>query len=100
MCLYLVYGHVDDDDDQGFGRGVGEGGQCRGDGGEDRTEEWHYLQDTGQNGEGESVLYVEGSEARPQVRAKISTIAAIWPMIQPETRSLISVRISSTLPRF
>jgi hypothetical protein len=64
--LYLVYRDVDDDYYQCLGRGVGEGGQSRGDGGEDRTEKRHYLQDSGQDGEGESILDVEGREAGPR----------------------------------
>ncbi len=65
MRLYLVYGHVDHDDDESFGRGVGKGGQGRGYGGEYRAEERHYLQKAGQDGEGEGILDAESREADP-----------------------------------
>jgi hypothetical protein len=84
--LYLVYGHVDDDDDQGL---VGEsakaakvGGTAARIGPKNGTISRTPVRTA------KVKAYSTSRAARPaQVRAKIRTIAAIWPMIQPETRS-------------
>jgi hypothetical protein len=93
--LYLVDRHVDNDDDESLGWRVGEGN-----GGRRQADKTGPKKDTISRTPVMTAKVkaysMPGGEEPVQVRTATRTTAAIWPMIHPETRSLMTMRISST----